>query len=448
MRCKMANINLNLNNLYNQYNMQTGKTAGVNNDSESAANDGWAQTGVNDSNLPELTKTSEASSLELLANYNMGLVQNTNVNGNAGSVQQLDWNSFNIGSEAQFNPEFTANSQTQLERTIATDGDSHIYGNITESVPEPDFASAGQVILMNREGTEFFVNGYIISNSSDRELSENDNISLTKSKNGTVVAMHIKDGNIKGASFPNTSSANNVILLQDSTGYPIGKLTYDSQGNLKQIDNFAGQEITVFDNPIIGTPIVSEEVGTYTLPEGPDTNSSATMNGETQQGIVSPDGPATMETEYVTIDDEEKTINYTKETDLAGTGASTNSTSSIAAKKSNGTTKAASDLKAKINTAETAVKKANEAYDNANTKVKGLETNVKSTQNAIESLQKKLKKAKTTKEKQEIQKQINNKKNLLTTIKKELEKAKTARQKAQNNLKAKQKALQNIKKGN
>ena len=80
------------------------------------------------------------------------------VNGGTGAVGQFDWNSFNVGSNAHVNFGFTANSQTSLNRVLASGGLSQIYGKLTNSCAGADCSSymgTGKVILINPNGIMF-----------------------------------------------------------------------------------------------------------------------------------------------------------------------------------------------------------------------------------------------------------------------------------------------------
>ena len=80
------------------------------------------------------------------------------VNGGSGAVGQFDWNSFNVGSNGHVNFGFTANSQTSLNRVLASGGLSQIYGKLTNSCAGGDCSSymgTGKVILINPNGIMF-----------------------------------------------------------------------------------------------------------------------------------------------------------------------------------------------------------------------------------------------------------------------------------------------------
>ena len=80
------------------------------------------------------------------------------VNGGAGAIGQFDWNSFNVGANGHVNFGFTNNSQTSLNRVLASGGLSQIYGKLTNSCAGADCSSymgTGKVILINPNGIMF-----------------------------------------------------------------------------------------------------------------------------------------------------------------------------------------------------------------------------------------------------------------------------------------------------
>lgn len=77
--------------------------------------------------------------------------------GGTGTVGQFDWNTFNVGKDAQVNWVFNANSQTALNRVLASGGMSYIYGKLTESSGNgcPSCVNTSKVILINPSGILF-----------------------------------------------------------------------------------------------------------------------------------------------------------------------------------------------------------------------------------------------------------------------------------------------------
>ena len=90
------------------------------------------------------------------------------VQGGAGAVGQFDWNSFNVGSNGHVNFGFTNNSQTSLNRVLASGGLSQIYGKLTNSCAGADCSSymgTGKVILINPNGIMFGAGSQVDLNS-------------------------------------------------------------------------------------------------------------------------------------------------------------------------------------------------------------------------------------------------------------------------------------------
>ena len=75
----------------------------------------------------------------------------------AGTVAQFDWNTFNVGKDARVNFGFSANSQTILNRVMASGGMSEIYGQLTNSTLTgcASCRDTSKVILINPSGILF-----------------------------------------------------------------------------------------------------------------------------------------------------------------------------------------------------------------------------------------------------------------------------------------------------
>ena len=73
--------------------------------------------------------------------------------------------------------------------------------------------------------------------NSAENMINTDNITISKSKKGVITAMHVNSGKLEDTVIPASSKANNVILIQNADGYPIGKINYDENGYLKSLDN-------------------------------------------------------------------------------------------------------------------------------------------------------------------------------------------------------------------
>ena len=79
-----------------------------------------------------------------------------------GGLSTFNWNTFNVGSNAQVNYEFNHANQTALNVVAASGGMSQIYGKITNSTAAScancDYTASSKVILLNPNGI-FFGNG-------------------------------------------------------------------------------------------------------------------------------------------------------------------------------------------------------------------------------------------------------------------------------------------------
>ena len=193
----MTNVNLNSYSSYNNYSASTNKTAKVNNNSKTSSNGTTSQAQKTNSTQSTTNKSCEANSLDIMANYNVAL--------------------------------------QKTKSSLSTVGSNETStGNSTKN--KPDLAGPSKQIRVDE------YKGYHFGAYTDKDMVSSDKISLTKSKKGTVVAINIKNGDIKSVIYPQKSSPNNVILLQDSSGYPIGQVKYDADGKLKELISFTGKK--------------------------------------------------------------------------------------------------------------------------------------------------------------------------------------------------------------
>ena len=85
-----------------------------------------------------------------------GSNMNIQITGGQGSVGTLNWNSYNVGSDASVNYEFSAHNQTALNKVNAAGGLSQIYGKITNSgCAGCGYEGTGKIILLNPNGVLF-----------------------------------------------------------------------------------------------------------------------------------------------------------------------------------------------------------------------------------------------------------------------------------------------------
>ena len=91
---------------------------------------------------------------------------NIQITGGQGSLGTLNWNSYNVGSDATVNYEFSAHNQTALNKVAATGGLSQIYGRITSSgCSGCGYEGTGKVILLNPNGVFFGTGANVDLNS-------------------------------------------------------------------------------------------------------------------------------------------------------------------------------------------------------------------------------------------------------------------------------------------
>ena len=84
-----------------------------------------------------------------------------------GTVSQFDWNSFNVGKDAEVNFGFSANHQTILNRVMASGGMSEIYGRLSNRslTSCASCVNTGKIILINPSGVLFGQGAHINVNS-------------------------------------------------------------------------------------------------------------------------------------------------------------------------------------------------------------------------------------------------------------------------------------------
>ncbi len=102
--------------------------------------------------LPQLKGTPENGVVTQQGNNGL----NVKVNGAEGTVGKFNWQTFNVGSEANVNFEFSAHNQTSLNIVDANGGMSQIYGKLTNSgCSNCGYDGTGKVILLNPNGILF-----------------------------------------------------------------------------------------------------------------------------------------------------------------------------------------------------------------------------------------------------------------------------------------------------
>ena len=85
-----------------------------------------------------------------------GSDMNIKITAGQGGVGTMNWISYNIGSDASVNYEFSAHNQTALNKVDAAGGLSQIYGKITNSgCAGCGYEGTGKIILLNPNGVFF-----------------------------------------------------------------------------------------------------------------------------------------------------------------------------------------------------------------------------------------------------------------------------------------------------
>ena len=131
--------------------------------------------------LPNLNSATNANVTQSNANMNI------QITGGQGSVGTLNWNSYNVGSDATVNYEFSAHNQTALNKVAATGGLSQIYGKITSSgCSGCGYEGTGKIILLNPNGVFFGtganvdVNSFTVSTMDGTYNQDTKTLSLTR----------------------------------------------------------------------------------------------------------------------------------------------------------------------------------------------------------------------------------------------------------------------------
>ena len=147
---------------------------------------------------------------------------NVQIQGGQGGVGTLNWNSFNVGSDAGVNFEFTAHNQTALNKVNASGGLSQIYGDITSSgCYNCGYEASGKVILLNPngvlfgEGANVNLNSFTVSTFDGNFDKDANKLNLTKNGNSQYGIIVENGANIYGDKNV-TFASDNVSLYQGS----------------------------------------------------------------------------------------------------------------------------------------------------------------------------------------------------------------------------------------
>ncbi|MCD7780253.1 MAG: filamentous hemagglutinin N-terminal domain-containing protein [Candidatus Gastranaerophilales bacterium] len=152
-----------------------------------------------------------------------GTNMNVQITGGKGSVGTTNWNTYNIGSDASVNYEFTAHNQTSLNKVAATGGISQIYGSITNSgCAGCGYDATGKVILINPNGVLFGsganvnLNSFTVSTLDGTYDNENSKLTLTKGSDQGDYGIVVEDGASIYGDKNVTFASNNIALYSGS----------------------------------------------------------------------------------------------------------------------------------------------------------------------------------------------------------------------------------------
>ncbi len=208
--------------------------------------------------LPTLSSATNATVTTTNADMNV------QITGGQNSVGTLNWSTYNVGSDASVNYEFTAHNQTALNKVAASGGLSQIYGKITDSgCAGCGYEATGKIILINPNGVLFGdganvnVNSFTVSTLDGTYDSSTNKLTLEKTSDQSDAGIMVLEGaeiyGDKGVTFASnnitqyagskisTSTAANV----DDTAYGKVKLitsdgvtfTYYNNGAVKELSD-------------------------------------------------------------------------------------------------------------------------------------------------------------------------------------------------------------------
>ena len=185
--------------------------------------------------LPSLNSATNADVTQSNANMNI------QITGGQGSVGTLNWNSYNVGSDATVNYEFTAHNQTALNKVAATGGLSQIYGKITNSGCQGcGYDGTGKIILLNPNGVFFGsganvdVNSFTVSTMDGVYNQDTKTLGLTRNTASPYGIIVQEGANIHGDKNV-TFASDNVKIYNGSkiTTNVAPNVGNDSYGKIK-----------------------------------------------------------------------------------------------------------------------------------------------------------------------------------------------------------------------
>lgn len=171
-----------------------------------------------------------------------GTQMDVSVTGSKGTVGQFDWNTFNVGSDATVNWVFSANSQTALNRVLASGGMSYIYGKLTSSSSTgcSSCVNTSKVILINPSGilfgngssvdlNSFTASTYDISGAKNLSDLTDEELSTYAGDGGTTGTLFDIAGYNKTVSFVANDNMvdGNGYITADASGTKLASIVVD-----------------------------------------------------------------------------------------------------------------------------------------------------------------------------------------------------------------------------
>ena len=180
------------------------------------------------------------------------------VQGGAGAVGQFDWNSFNVGKDGHVNFGFTNNSQTSLNRVLASGGLSQIYGKLTNSCAGADCSSymgTGKVILINPNGIMFGAGSTVDLNSFTATTFDLKGAKNIKDMTAEELQAYKNQINVQANGLP-ADMVTNAQFVRDGVLKTTDGAAVTLEGSNFNIDKslgLAGDNVVVYKDSLIKT---------------------------------------------------------------------------------------------------------------------------------------------------------------------------------------------------
>ena len=180
------------------------------------------------------------------------------VQGGAGAVGQFDWNSFNVGKDGHVNYGFTNNSQTSLNRVLASGGLSQIYGKLTNSCAGADCSSymgTGKVILINPNGIMFGAGSTVDLNSFTATTFDLKGAKNIKDMTAEELQAYKNQINVQANGLP-ADMVTNAQFVRDGVLKTTDGTAVTLEGSNFNIDKslgLAGDNVVVYKDSLIKT---------------------------------------------------------------------------------------------------------------------------------------------------------------------------------------------------